>query len=342
MAKAVKLADIAKELGVSTVTVSNALLGKKGVSEKMRKLIWKKAQEMGYVKSAIMAGPAQSDGHFHIGILISEKYLDNQSSFYWQIYQYLAALISKSGYFSMLEIISEENERIEEMPHILPEKQMDGIIVIGEMEKEYLKKVSRHNELPVVCLGFYIPDLNLDAVISDNYTGMYDLTNYMISKGNRNLAFVGEILNSGNHVNRYMGFYKALLEHRLDRNDSMMFLEDDMEISNIADRLATERPDGVVCVDDKTAEMLIAELRKVEISVPEEMSVAGFDNFCFDWTIHDHLTTYDAAAEEMAEEALDILLKRIQGQEGKESVRVVHGKLIQRDSVKEIEPSQGL
>jgi DNA-binding LacI/PurR family transcriptional regulator len=88
--------------------------------------------------------------------------------------------------------------------------------------------------------------------------------------------------------------------------------------------------------------MLIAELRKVEISVPEEISVAGFDNFCFDWTIHDHLTTYDAAAEEMAEEALDILLKRIQGQEGKESVHVVHGKLIQRDSVKELNPSPEL
>ena len=57
-----KLADIAKELGVSTVTVSNALLGKKGVSDKMRELIWKKAQEMGYVKSAMMALQPESTG----------------------------------------------------------------------------------------------------------------------------------------------------------------------------------------------------------------------------------------------------------------------------------------
>ncbi len=336
MAKAVKLADIAKELGVSTVTVSNALLGKKGVSEKMRKLIWKKAQEMGYVKSAVMAAQAEPEGHFHVSILISEKYLDSQYSFYWQMYQYLAALISKKGHFAILEIISKESESLSELPHILTEKQIDGIIVIGEMDKAYLAKIEQNNILPILCLGFYIPELHWDAIVADNYFGMYELTNYMIANGKRRLAFVGDIFSAGGDMNRYMGFCRAMVEHRIILEENLMFIEKGLDFSQIAKRLLSEMVDGVICVNDKTAELMIAAFSQLGAAVPEQISITGFDNFCFDWTIHDRLTTYEADTEKMAEEALSLLLKKIRGQEERENVYVVPGRLVKRKSVKEI------
>ncbi len=334
MAKSVKLADIAKELGVSTVTVSNALLGKKGVSDKMRELIWKKAQEMGYVKSAMMALQPESTGHFCIGILISEKYLDNKNSFYWQVYKHLAALISKKGYVTMLEIISGEDERNAQMPNILPLEKLDGIIVIGKMEKQYLLAISHGISVPGLCLGFYLSDLEWDAVMADNYDGMYALTNYMITEGNRNLAFVGRIMTSDRKMNRYMGFSKALMEHGISRKEHWMFLEEDLEIEYIARKLVQELPDGVLCVDDQTAEQLISIFQKLNITVPEDISVTGYDNFCFDWIIHSRLTTYEVDAKAMTEEALKILVKKMMGLKQKKSIRIIEGKLIVRDSVK--------
>lgn len=334
MAKSVKLADIAKELGVSTVTVSNALLGKKGVSEKMRELIWKKAQEMGYVKSAIMALQPKPAGHFCIGVLISEKYLDSKNSFYWQVYKHLAALISKKGHVTMLEIISGEDEKNAEMPNILPVEKLDGIIVIGRMEKQYLLAISHGVSVPGLCLGFYLSDLEWDAVMADNYDGMYALTNYMIAEGNKSLAFVGKIMASDRKINRYMGFSKALMEHGIAREEHLMFLGEDLELEHIAGKLAEELPDGVLCADDQTAEQLISILQKLGVTVPGDISVTGYDNFCFDWIIHSRLTTYEVDAKTMTEEALQILVKRMMGLKQKKSIRIIEGKLIMRDSVK--------
>ncbi len=334
MAKSVKLADIAKELGVSTVTVSNALLGKKGVSDRMRELIWKKAQEMGYVKSSIMGLQPETAGHFRIGVLISEKYLDNQYSFYWQMYQYLATLISKSGHVTILEIVSGEDEKKAELPHILPAEKLDGIIVIGGMEKQYLLSISSGISVPGLSLGFYMADLKWDAVVTDNFAGMYQLTNYLLSEGNQRLAFVGRIWASDRKMNRYMGFSKALLENNMKKEPHLMFLDSDMEIGQIAVSLAKELPDGVICADDQTAEQIIAILRKLGIQVPEDISVTGYENFCCDWVLHEHLTTYEVDAKAMAEDALKTLIKRIRGQEPKKSIHVIEGKLVKRGSVK--------
>ena len=88
MAKAVRLADIAKEVGVSTVTVSKALSGQKGVSEQMRERIRKLAEELGYRQpSAARLENAIRRSSYQIGVLVEESYLEKYDSFYWQMYQ---------------------------------------------------------------------------------------------------------------------------------------------------------------------------------------------------------------------------------------------------------------
>ena len=86
MAKAVKLADIAERVGVSTVTVSKALSGQKGVSEEVREKIHSIAEELGYQQPSA-ARKSQNHKNFNIGILISERFLVKYESFYWQMYQ---------------------------------------------------------------------------------------------------------------------------------------------------------------------------------------------------------------------------------------------------------------
>ena len=89
MAKAVKLADIAEQLGVSTVTVSKALSGQKGVSEAMREKIKQLADELGY-KQPSAVKKEKSVKSYNIGVLVSEKYLGEYASFYWKMYQSVA------------------------------------------------------------------------------------------------------------------------------------------------------------------------------------------------------------------------------------------------------------
>lgn len=89
MAK-VRLADIAAQVGVSTVTVHNALTGQKGVSDELRARIQKVAGEMGYRPVSAARRQERSRMLKSIGVLIHEKYLAEYTTFYWKMYQELA------------------------------------------------------------------------------------------------------------------------------------------------------------------------------------------------------------------------------------------------------------
>ena len=99
MRKAVKMADIADRLQVSTVTVSKALSGQKGVSEEMREKIKELAEQMGY-KAPAASREKKTSGSYNIGVLISGRYLENHDSFYWRVYQEVAERAIQKECFS--------------------------------------------------------------------------------------------------------------------------------------------------------------------------------------------------------------------------------------------------
>ena len=101
----VKLKDIAEALNVSTVTVSNALAGRKGVSEEVRSQVVAKAKELGY---DLKKYTNKRQG-VTIGVIVSEC-LELGVSFYWSMYQKVAYAASKSQSVTMLEALGQENE----------------------------------------------------------------------------------------------------------------------------------------------------------------------------------------------------------------------------------------
>ena len=112
----VKLKDIADEIGVSTVTVSNALSGKKGVSDGMRSRIEAVARKMGY---NVDRYTRKEEGGFRVGVLVADIYIEVGNSFYWALYQQLAYAASKSQSVTMLEVLDSELQRSKELPRML-------------------------------------------------------------------------------------------------------------------------------------------------------------------------------------------------------------------------------
>ena len=211
MAKAVKLADIAEIVGVSTVTVSKALSGQKGVSEEVRERIRQVADELGY-KQPSMVKKSQPNRSYNLGILISERFLDKYESFYWQMYQAVATKATAKECFTMLEVISIEDEEEERLPKLVQERKVDGIIVIGNVTDGYLKILNHGSGVPVIYLDYYNGREASDSVISNSYYGTYELTNYLYQMGHRKIAYVGTLLATESITDRYFGYQKALLE----------------------------------------------------------------------------------------------------------------------------------
>ena len=116
MAKSVKLADIAKQCGVSSVTVSKALSGQKGVSEEMREKIVSLADELGYKQPSAKRVQEIPTKSYNIAVLIHEKYLDKYDSFYFRLYQTIASSAVAKGSFTTLEIVNDMAEKSLSLP----------------------------------------------------------------------------------------------------------------------------------------------------------------------------------------------------------------------------------
>lgn len=339
MAKAVRLADIAQRLGVSTVTVSKALSGQKGVSEEMRAKITQLAKELGYQQTFAQSG-RKTDRSYNLGVLIAECYLDKYDSFYWQMYQQVITKASKKGCFTLMEVVSTEMEENAELPQIVQEHKIDGMIMIGRLKKEYLKILSQQTEIPLVYLDFCDERQETDAVISDSYYGAYSLTNYLFAMGHTRIAFVGTLLATGSITDRYFGYAKSLLEHGLQVKEEWVIEDRDKETGNInADlwiRLPEEMPTAFVCNCDLTASFLIKKLREAGYLVPEDISVVGYDNYLFPGLCDVAITTYEVDVEEMARKAIHTLLKKIKGESYRQGICIVEGHMVIKDSVKKL------
>mgnify|MGYP000100992807 CR=1 FL=1 len=224
MAK-VRLADIAKVAGVSAVTVHNAITGQKGVSDEMRARILEIAKEMGYRQPGSGARNTQGKSLRCIGVVIPERYLAEYTTFYWKMYQEMALAATEKSCMVTVEILKQEMEDEMIVPCIAKEQTVDALILMGDTSRDYIHYLKKNMDLPIVFLDFYDNELAKDAVIADNFHGMYLMTEYLYEHGLTKLAFVGSIHFSSSIMDRYCGFSKAVLEHR-DVTPAEWILED--------------------------------------------------------------------------------------------------------------------
>ena len=192
MTKSVRLTDIAEKMGVSVVTVSKALSGKKGVSEELRAKIRRTADEMGY--RPVHALQPDKSKAYTVGVVAFERHFNKIASFYWKMYQELTIQAIKQNCFTMLEVVAILDEENLVPPKLFEEERVDGIIIIGKPEREYVKMLYQNKKIPMVFLDFYDDELLVDSVISESFHGMYRMTEYLLQKGHEKIAFVGTVM----------------------------------------------------------------------------------------------------------------------------------------------------
>lgn len=336
MGKSVKLSDIAQKVGVSTVTVSKALSGKKGVSEEVRRKIVALADELGYKTPSELNGTKENS--FNIGVLIHDMYLGKFDSFYLQMYQCLTKRATMRNCFTLMEVITERMESQRLMPKLIAPGKCDGIVVVGKIDNDYLQTIEKESRIPIVYMDFATDRNDTYSVVSDNFYGSYYLTNYLLRKGHRKVAFVGTISANNSIMDRYLGYRKSLLEHDIKVPEDYR-LEDRRltgEIEEELIRLPSDHPTAFVCNCDLTAAILIRKLEKMGYSVPGDFSVVGYDNFLLPGLLEMKLTTYAVDMNEMAKRTINTMIRKLSGEHARTGIHVVGGQIIEGESVKDI------
>ncbi len=340
MSKAVKLADIAKQLGVSTVTVSKALSGQRGVSDEMRTKIKLLAEEMGYVKS--VQEKAKESKSYTIGVAVADRYLGAASSFYLRLYQELSQRAMRKNCFAMLEIVSYEDEHRIQMPKMVTEEKVDCVIIMGTFTTEYARFLRTNIQLPLILLDTLAAEEESDSVVMSNMMGAYRMTNYLFKMGHSKIGFVGTRLATASIDDRYFGYLKSLMQHGVPLREDWIIDDRDRQ-TGCSDYHRhyllppkEEMPTAFFCNSDVAAMVMIRKLTECGYAVPEDVSVAGFDNFIDEPFPKIGITTYAINLKEMAGRAVHILLQKLENPEYHTGVYMIDGRFIERESTKKI------
>ena len=326
--KKVTMREIGKQAGVSTVTVSNALGGKPGMSDEVRTRILKIAKDLGYQYPEV--NPQKLRNNLDIGILIPEAYFQ-PNSFYSVLYKKLITRLGVEGHFGLLELLTEKDEKALKVPHLIDTRHVDGLILLGQPSKEYYRMLSGKGT-PLVFLDFYDEQGSADAVVSDNTYGCYRLTSHLIKNGHRTIGFVGSVQATSSIMDRYLGYYRAMLLHDLPICREWQIRDRDSRNTLIPLELPENLPTAFVCNCDMTARMMIDVLQDKGYRVPEDISVTGFDDYPPGGENEIPLSTFRIDTDGMIQLAIKTLLDRCAGETKPFGRTVISGQPVYRES----------
>lgn len=328
----ISMMDLARKFNVSKVTISKALNDKDGVSEELRKQIKQAAEEMGYrINNA--ARTLRTQKNYNIGILIAERYMGINNSYYFGVCGKMIVHLNELNYSSIMETLTEKMENDLTLPLMYEDGKIDAIVIIGQLKNDYLKLFFDF-DLPVIFFDFYINESDIPSIVIDNFYSGFAITNLLINRGYRKIGFVGNLSSTSSIQDRFLGFYRALLEHKIEINYDYFINDRDDEGHLIKLSLPTIMPEAFVCNNDEVAYRLIRKLNENGYQVPNELAVVAFDNTIYSTISQPALTTVDNNVDEMINVACKVILKRITTPTKKYDRIFIKSHIIERDSVK--------
>lgn len=342
------LKRIANLAGTSVSTVSRVLnhpehsCNRPGLTEK----IWEIANSLNYIPHAaarnLRLGTPDKTGHFTVDIFLTRFDSMDTDLFFRELFHHIREeLIWQDCLLG--EILSSENiialednpSPIESIPYksasaFVSRKPDTGLIILGKCPSELVPLLKKRYGY-IAGIDRNPTDYEYDEVICSGLAAAEKAVEYLISLGHKNIAYIGDCT----YESRYIGYYQALLNHKLpidysNIHPSDQTMEQGFQIMNTIIR-SPQKPTAVFCANDCTALGALKALResKKRGYLP---SIISIDNIKDSQKSTPMLTTIDIPKKEMGHLALTLLLDRKKGAH-RENVRIeLPCRLIERDS----------
>lgn len=324
------LAEIAKASGVSVMTASRAMNDRPGVSPEKAEEIRRIADEMGYVVNR--AAQKLSGVRTRIIGVITELHTPFSSELVLGI-----GRVAHDADYEMLVYSLPDKDR-QPTGRILDLMQQfsDGVIAILPYESSYLDS-GRTGNLPVVTIDQGI-ESPFPSVTADNYQGACSVLRHFIEGGHRRIAFVTGNDRLASARERRRGYRDVLTQARIPFDPALEVTGDFSYASGVeaARRLfaLAEPPTAIFAANDATAAGVLFAARDAGLRVPEDVSVAGFDDIPMASRTTPPLTTVRQPLQQMARAAVNMLLALVAGVEAPSREIVLPTELIPRASTR--------
>lgn len=309
----VTLKDIARETGFTANTVSRALMGMSDISAATTALIQRKADEMGYVRNS-MASALRSGSTHSIALIVGHL----ANPFFSLIFDSVEEAANRLGYTVMLLSSHEEESREMNAIRMAISHHVDGIILFPcQKSPESLRFLSASG-IPFVILAREFPGESADFVLCEEERGGYLAARHLMEHGRRKLIYVydNDLIFSINQ--RREGFLRACREEGLADVRLIQNLDTQGRdnATGTAERIAglyRMGYNGVVAFCDMIARRLVAQLRALDLHVPDDIGIIGYDNTDSVVPTAFPLCSVDGHWEEMSAAAVRLLHARIGG-----------------------------
>ena len=312
------LDDVARAAGVSTATVSRCLNSPERVVEVTRKRVMSAVEQLGYTPNfgaRVMAAKRT----FTIGAIIPTM----ENAIFARALQAFQEELHARGYTLLVASSAYQPEIEEEQIRSLVARGADGLLLIGHERDPAVYDYLKSRSIPVLSAWVYLPDTGQPAVGFDNRRSMFALAQQVIDFGHRRIAMISGITKGNDRAaGRVLGLRDALQANGLDP-EAMPVIETPYGVENGADALrslmqADVPPTVVMCGNDVLAVGALRGAQDMGLSVPQDVSITGFDDIELARIVTPQITTVHVPHREMGRKAaialVDMVEKRSAGE----------------------------
>jgi LacI family transcriptional regulator len=330
--------DVAKHAGVSVTTVSRVINNNSHpVNTKTRARVLEAIEELNFVPNQLARALA-NDRTRLIGVLVG----DGSDPYFANIVRGISDSAQENGYLTIIC----NTERVPEVElnflRLLRDYNADGIIFAGggltdsNYKKELTEIVTKlqGNHVPMIALSNQY--LNMPQVKIDDIEAAREMTEYLIGLGHRRIGFIAGPLTLMTSLLRLEGYKNALERHRI-AFDPALVVEGDFTYEGgrqATNDLLTQKnpPTAIFGSNDREALGCLFRLKELDIQVPEQVSVAGFDDIETTQYVNPPLTTVHIPMHNIGVLGVKQLMRALEETEPIEAIYRVPYRLVIRAS----------
>ncbi len=276
----ITIADIAKDLNLSTSTISRAISGKGRISQETREKVLQYVDRKNYSPN-IIAKSLVNSKTYNLLFTLPKKQNISEMPFFQNCL--IGASETASKYFYDIIVVTQGEDDISNLKRIISNNKIDGVILTRVYENDIAIEYLKENNIPFVIIGESEDD-TIAQIDSKHDKACYQVTVDVLSNRDNNnikIGLIGGDMKNIVNKNRYKGFKKALKEVGiLDKNlVSYLDVEENIHIGNIVEELLNQEVDYIFCMDDFICTKVLHKVdKKVNLGNKEIKIVSFYSN----------------------------------------------------------------
>ena len=308
------IVEVAKRAQVSIATVSHVINKTRYVSEATKTQVLQAMEELDYIPNSV-AQSMRNQKTRTIGFLI--PILDDETSniFFMRIAKGVENVLKQKGYHLMLSNSNEAFDCEIDQIKYLNTKQIDGLIIAPTRGDHSIVNELVKDRYPVVFIDRKPEGIKRDFVLNDGFKGSYEAVSALIAKGHRRIGILSGLLGLSPAMDRYEGYKKALTDHKIEIDESIIMVGESSYDSGyaMARKVLTEKKDitALFVASNAISIGVMGYIQDNGYKVPEDMALIGFDDYEWTKVSSPPLSVISQSTYELGVKAAEVLLKKI-------------------------------